>query len=59
MNVNPILNPQDEIKIYNPLTKDGIAKQEIISQLINVTVDMPSDDKFGHSIFNKRVTWVL
>ena len=53
MKVNPLFNPQEEIKIYNPLTKDGIAKQEIISQLINVTVDMPSDDKFGHSIFNK------
>lgn len=53
MKVNPVLNHQDEIKIYTSFTKDGIAKQEIISQLINVTVDMPSDDKFGHSIFNK------
>lgn len=30
----------------------GILKQEWLSQLINVTVDMPGNDKFGFSNFN-------
>ena len=52
MGVNPVLNPNKD-PIYHPFTKDRISKLEIISQLINVTVDMPSDDKFGYTIFDK------
>lgn len=48
--VNPILGSLDS---SNPLTVGNIEKSEIISQLINVTVDMPSDDTFGQSAFNK------
>lgn len=33
-------------------TMDGTNKLEIISQLVNVTVDMPSDDTFGMSALN-------
>lgn len=42
--VNPILGNRDS---YLSNTQNGTPKLEAISQLINVTVDMPSDDAFG------------
>ena len=55
VNINPVLlkNKPEQINSSKPDTENGQSKQEIISQLINVTVDMPSDDTFGKSIFNK------
>jgi len=55
VNINPVLlkNKPEQINSSKPDTENGQSKQEIVSQLINVTVDMPSDDTFGKSIFNK------
>lgn len=36
----------------NPFTEDGALKSEVLSQLINVTVDAPGDDRFGYTNFN-------
>ena len=40
--------------LSNPFNVDAELKSEIISQLINVTVDMPSDDAFGFSNFKRE-----
>ena len=50
--VNPLLSGNKEA--FKAFTVDGINKLEIISQLINVTVDMPSDDTFGKTIFGQE-----
>lgn len=60
--VNPVLLTKEQQEVIKdgskfngayPLNFDGEQKQEIISQLINVTVDMPSDDSFGFSNFKR------
>lgn len=59
--VNPVLLSKEEqqkrldsggYSIKTPDTADGTSKSEVISQLINVTVDMPSDDTFGQTNFD-------
>jgi len=47
--INPLFGSTD-VSLY---TKDNLNKLEVISQLINVTVDMPSDDTFGMSVFTQ------
>ncbi len=47
--VKPLLGNK-EVSLF---TMDGTNKLEIISQLVNVTVDMPSDDTFGMSLIGQ------
>ena len=57
--VNPVLLSQahrnkiesDKFDLSYPFNESGVSKQEILSQLINVTVDAPSDDSFGFTNF--------
>lgn len=51
VDINPVLG--GSLNSSEATTKNGTSKLEIISQLINVTVDMPSDDTFGQTIFTK------
>lgn len=59
--VNPVLLSQkhrdkivgEQIDLSYPVNEDGVFKQEVLSQLINVTVDMPSDDSFGFTNFKR------
>lgn len=52
---NPFTNeeylPATVSKTQKYRSVEPFEKSEILSQLINVTVDMPSDDKFGYSNF--------
>ena len=59
--INPVLLDEKErskrfvdgqFNVALPNTADGTPKSEVISQLINVTVDMPSDDTFGQTNFD-------
>jgi hypothetical protein len=43
----------NQIDLSYPINEDGVFKQEVLSQLINVTVDMPSDDSFGFTNFKR------
>lgn len=47
--VNPLMGSTES----STVTKDNLNKLEVISQLINVTVDMPSDDTFGMAGFTR------
>lgn len=41
-----------QIDVSNPFDHDGVLRQEVVAQLINVTVDLPGNDKFGFSNFS-------
>jgi len=50
----PVRNPLGEsTDIQTPFVKN-VLKWEILSQLINVTVDASSDDRFGYTAFNSK-----
>jgi len=48
--IKPLLGSKDS----SLFTKNGTNKLEIVSQLINVTVDMPTDDTFGLSALREE-----